>query len=559
MTAQDCYRQWLDSPALNEGEKAELLSIAGDPAEIEERFFSPLKFGTGGLRGYMAAGLHRMNRHTVRHMTQAMAEPLLKGDCGTVAVCYDTRNNSEAFAREAACVLAANGIHVRLFENPRPTPMLSFAILHYGCAAGINITASHNPKEYNGYKIYWSDGVQILPGLAGDLEREREKISIFEGIRIISMDEARKKGLLTMMGKETDDAYLGAVSGQSLADENTRKAAKNMKIVYTPFHGCGSEPVPRILLRSGFENILFVEEQMTPDGNFPTVKSPNPEDKEGFALAVEMAEREGADLIIGTDPDADRVGVAERNACPHGEFTFFSGNQIGVILLDYIINSRNKNGTLPKSPAFVKTIVTTPMAAAIAEDAGIPCYDTFTGFKFIAEKIIQLEAEGKQTIFAFEESIGYLAGNHARDKDAVVASMLIAEMAAYYSSKGMSLLNALDSLYAKHGFYAETTVSLDMPGKNGMEKMRQLMKKLRKEPLTEIAGVKVTGLRDYLTDKRPPSGSDLLCYELEDGTLYLIRPSGTEPKLKIYIMAKSKSKEDCKLEKYRAFSHSNLG
>ncbi|MDR0294068.1 MAG: phospho-sugar mutase [Oscillospiraceae bacterium] len=596
MTAQESYRQWLESPALSGDERAELLAIEKDPKEIEERFFAPLDFGTAGLRGVMQTGLRCMNRHIVRRTTQALAELVLKegGAERGVAVCYDTRNNSGAFAREAACVLAANGIAVRLFDGPRPTPELSFAIRRYGCLAGINITASHNPKQYNGYKVYWSDGAQLPPDHADAVAHERDRVSVFEGIRLITEREARDRGLLTVMGGETDESYLDAVFTQSLADGETRRAARDMKIVYTPFHGCGRELVPRILRRAGFENIVCVEEQMTPDGDFPTVKSPNPEDKEGFALAIELAGRVQADLIIGTDPDADRVGIMVRRGASEGEqpdardgFVTLSGNQTGVLLLDYIIKARQRNGTMPGKPAFVKTVVTTPMAAAVAEGAGIPWYDTFTGFKFLAEKIKELEERGERFILAFEESYGFLAGDQARDKDAVVASMLIAEMAAFYGAEGLTLYDALEALYERYGYYREETVNLVMPGVDGLDRMKRLMRRLRGGgapqagtapgggegglPLSEIAGVQTAALTDYQVGTRRargggavtpvnPAGSDVLCYEMADGTHYLIRPSGTEPKLKVYIMTRGADRDDGerRIAAYRGFTRDKL-
>ncbi len=568
MTAQESYNLWLNSPALNEEERAELLAIQNDPKEIEERFFAPLAFGTAGLRGVMQTGLYRMNRHIVRRTTQALAELVLAegGAKKGVAICYDTRNNSDFFAREAALVMAANGVSVYLFTGPRPTPELSFAIRRYGCTAGINITASHNPKQYNGYKVYWDDGAQLPPHHADIVARERDKTSVFEGVKMISRHEA--KALITTMGEETDAAYLDEVFAQSLASEETRRAAKDMKVIYTPFHGCGQDLVPRILKRAGFERVVPVTAQMTPDGNFPTVKSPNPEDKEGFALAIELAEREQADLIIGTDPDADRVGIMIRE---EGGYITLSGNQTGVLLLDYILKARRENGNMPEKPAFIKTIVTTPMAAAVAEKAGVPSYDTFTGFKFLAEKIGELEEDGARFVLAYEESYGYLVGDQARDKDAVVASMLIAEMAAYYKTKGMSLYDAMEALYAEHGRYAEETVNIVMPGVDGLVNMKNLMKRLREQPYAEIAGVKTAALRDYLAGKRrvlpdgeasaiTPEGSDVLCYEMADGTLFLIRPSGTEPKLKVYILTCGADKAECaaKVGAYKTFANKEL-
>ncbi|MDR1737132.1 MAG: phospho-sugar mutase [Oscillospiraceae bacterium] len=564
------YEYWLASGALSGAERAELEGIRGDDAQIKDRFFAPLAFGTAGLRGVMGAGLNRMNVHVVRHTTQAMAN-LVAGEGAEacergVAVCHDSRNLSREFAVETARVLAANGIKVRLFEGLRPTPELSFAIRHYGCTAGINITASHNPKEYNGYKVYWSDGAQMPPRHADIVCAERDRTDMFAGPKLCDFDSAAADGLIVTMGKETDDAYLDAVMTQSVSAGSIGDVAAQFRLVYTPFHGAGHILVPEALARLGIKNVLCVAEQMTMDGDFPTVKSPNPEDKAGFALAIALAKENGADLIIGTDPDCDRAGIILRDR--GSEYITLSGNQVGVLLLDYLIRARREAGTLPEKPAALKTVVTTEMARAVARAQGVDMFDTFTGFKFLAEKIYEFERTGSHKyIFAYEESYGYLAGDHCRDKDAVVASMLIAEMACWYAAQNMTLYDAMEALYEKYGFYGETTLNLVMPGLSGMEKMAALMKKLRENPPESVGGAKVRAVRDYLpgvrTDRSTGTredmelrGSDVIYLELDDGTSFIVRPSGTEPKVKVYILAKgaTRAKRDEKLRAYAAFA-----
>ena len=570
----DRYEAWLDSPALTPEERAELEAIRDDEAEIKDRFHAPLAFGTAGLRGVMGAGLNRMNIRIVRHTTQAMANLVLgEGEAAAragVAVCYDSRNNSEEFARQAASVLAANGVFVRLFDGLRPTPELSFAIRHYQCAAGINITASHNPKEYNGYKVYWSDGAQMPPRHADIVSAERERLDLFTGAKTTDFDAAVAAGAIVMMGRETDEAFLDAVMTQSVARERIRDIAKDFKLVYTPFHGAGYSLVPQALARLGIQNVLCVPEQMVLDGNFPTVKSPNPEDKAGFAAAIELARRENANLIIGTDPDADRVGILLRDG--QGEYVTLSGNQVGVLLADYLIRARKEAGTLPPNAAMLKTVVTTEMARAVAESYGVAMFDTFTGFKFLAEKIAELERAGShRCIFAYEESYGYLAGDHARDKDAVVASMLIAEMACWYALQGMTLYDAMEALYEKYGAYGEETLNLVMPGVTGMEKMAALMARLRQSPPAAIGGTAVTAVRDYQSGTRRVTedgaeermelrDSDVLAFELADGTTFLVRPSGTEPKVKVYVLARGETRDELneKIERYSEYTRREL-
>lgn len=566
------YEAWMASPALTTEERAELKALRGDDAAIKDRFYAPLAFGTAGLRGVMGAGLNRMNTRIVRHTTQALANLVLgEGEdaCKAgVAVCYDSRNHSEEFAREAACVLVANGVFVRLFEALSPTPELSFAIRHYKCTAGINITASHNPKEYNGYKVYWSDGAQMPPRHADIVSAERRKLDLFKGAKTTDFDAACKGGLIVMMGKETDDAYLDAVMTQSVARDRIQSVAAEFKLVYTPFHGTGHKLVPQALSRLGIQNVLCVAEQMTMDGNFPTVKSPNPEDKAGFTAAIELAKKENANLIIGTDPDADRVGIILRDN--QGEYVTLSGNQVGVLLLDYLIKARKEAGTLPPNAAALKTVVTTEMARAVAGSYGVAMFDTFTGFKFLAERIAEMERTGSHRfILAYEESYGYLAGDHARDKDAVVASMLIAEMACWYALQNMTLYDAMEALYAKHGAYGEQTLNLVMPGVTGMEKMAALMKRLRETPPELIGGTKVAAVRDYLAGTRMADGrtepmelrdSDVMAFELADGTMFIVRPSGTEPKVKVYVLARGDTREELgkKITRYSEYATNEL-
>jgi len=561
------YEAWLNSHALSESEKAELRSIADDAKEIESRFFSRLEFGTAGLRGIMAVGLFRMNIHVIRHTTQAfaeliLAEPETPGVKKCVAICYDCRLKSDEFAREAACIIAGNGINVRIFDALRPTPELSFAIREYGCIAGINITASHNPKEYNGYKVYWADGAQLPPHHADEVASKMEKLDMFTSIRRMDYDKAVAQGLITVMGAETDELFLEKVMEQANDFEAVKKVADSFKLVYTPFHGTGYKLVPEALRRLGIKHIICEPEQMKIDGTFPTVVSPNPENPEGFALAIELAKENGADLIIGTDPDADRVGIMVR--ADTGDYITLSGNQTGVLLTDYIIGAKRRAGTIPEKPTILKSLVTTEMARLIAEKNDVACFDTFTGFKFMAEKKNALEAEGLgNVIFSYEESYGYMIGDFVRDKDAVTASMLLAEMAAWYAGQGMTLYDAMQKLYEKYGQYSEKTMNLVMPGLDGIVKMRKLMENLRENPPTELAGIEVIMRRDYengieldvrtgKTTEIELKGSNVLRYGTADNTAIIVRPSGTEPKVKVYILASGTTRAECdeKVAKY---------
>ena len=563
------YEKWLHSPALSPEEHAELESIKDDPKEIESRFFGPLEFGTAGLRGTMYTGLHNMNIHVIRWATQGFADVIAaEGEEGKrrgVAICMDCRNHSMEFARAAAEVCAANGIHVRIFDSLRPTPELSFAVREYGCQAGINVTASHNPKEYNGYKVYWSDGAQLPPHHADAIAKRLEEIDIFDGVKRMDFEEAVKSGLIETMGDETDRKFMANVTAMINDRETVAKVADTFKLVYTPFHGCGYKLVPEALRTLGIKHLICEPKQMVIDGDFPTVVSPNPENPEGFYLAIDLARENDVDFILGTDPDSDRVGIMIRNHS--GEYRPVTGNQTGVLLLDYLIGAMRRSGKMPEKPVALKTIVTTEMARKVAESNGVTCYDTFTGFKFMAEKMNELESAGKNTvIFSYEESYGYMIGHYVRDKDAVTASLLLTEMAAWYHAQGMTLFDALQALYEKYGWYGEKTHNLVMPGLDGLEKMAALMQSLRAQPPVEIGGVTVAQYKDYsdgtvrdaatgAITPMPLSGSNVLRFELTDGSHIVVRPSGTEPKIKVYILTKGAdaAERDANLEKYSAW------
>ncbi len=560
------YEKWLHSGALTADEVKELQSIAGDEKEIESRFYGPLEFGTAGLRGTMKVGLHQMNVYVIRWATQGFANVICaEGEDARkrgVAICMDCRHHSMEFARAAAEVCAANGIHVRIFESLRPTPELSFAVREYGCQAGINVTASHNPKEYNGYKVYWEDGAQLPPQHAAAIAAELEKIDIFTGVKRMDFDEAVKAGLIETMGDETDRKFMANVMDMVNDYDSVARVADTFQVVYTPFHGCGHKLVPEALTRLGIKHLHCVPEQMVIDGDFPTVVSPNPENPEGFYLAIALADKVKADFIVGTDPDSDRVGIMVRNK--EGKFQPVSGNQTGVLLSDYLYGAMKRSGKLPENPVMLKTIVTTEMARKVAEAHGVTCYDTFTGFKFMAEKKNQLESAGEgKVVFSYEESYGYMLGDYVRDKDAVTASLLLTEMAAWYATQGMTLYDALDVLYKKYGWYGEKTHNLVMPGLDGLEKMANLMKALRQNPPAEISGVAVVRRKDYTdgsvvdcatgaVSEMELKGSNVLRYELADGTTILVRPSGTEPKIKVYILTIGKDavERDANIEKY---------
>ena len=560
------YEKWLNSGVLTAEEVAELEAIKNDPKEIESRFYGPLEFGTAGLRGTMKMGLHQMNVYVIRWATQGFAEIIAaEGEEAKqrgVAICMDCRNNSDLFAREAARVCAANGIHVRLFESLRPTPELSFAVREYNCQAGINVTASHNPKEYNGYKVYWADGAQLPPQHADAVAERLSKIDIFADIKTMDFDEAVAQGLIEILGDETDRRFMANVVAMINDRESMAQVADQFEVVFTPFHGCGHKLVPEALRELGVKHLHCVEEQMVIDGDFPTVASPNPENPEGFYLAVDLANKHGADFIVGTDPDSDRVGIMVR--AKDGSFIPVTGNQTGVLLVDYVIGAMKRAGTMPEKPVVLKTIVTTEMARKVAESNGVTCYDTFTGFKFMAEKKNALEESGEgKVIMSYEESYGYMLGDYVRDKDAVTASLIITEMAAWYATQGMTLYDALQSLYEKYGWFGEQTHNLVMPGLDGLEKMAALMKELRENPPAQIAGVDVVVRKDYKdgsvlcckTGEKSTmelSSSNVLRFELSDGTVILVRPSGTEPKIKVYVLTKGAdaAERDANIAKY---------
>ncbi len=570
MTYREIYESWRTSDALDATEKAPRDSIALEEEEIESRFFAPLSFGTAGLRGIMGVGLNRMNIHVIRHTTQAFASVILDEGEDTaqkgVVICYDCRNHSEAFARAAAEVMAGNGIPVLLFDALRPTPELSFAIRHYGAIAGINVTASHNPKEYNGYKVYWSDGAQLPPQHAATVAARMDALPPFTAIKRTEYDAALAAGTIRLLGEETDELFLAEVMAQANDLPAVAAVADTFKMVYTPFHGTGYRLIPEALRRLGMKHVYCVPEQMVLDGNFPTVDSPNPENPEGFALAVRLAQEVGADFILGSDPDADRVGIMIRDN--KGKYITISGNQTGVLMLDYLIGAKQRAGTMPENPAVLKTIVTTEMARRVAAENGVKCYDTFTGFKFMAEKKNELEARGEaKVIFSYEESYGYMLGDYVRDKDAVTASLLLTEMTAWYAGQGMTLYDAIQALFQKYGYYAEKTINLVMPGLDGLTNMEMLMSDLRTFAPSLIAGTTVLCCMDYSTGIKTDtatggqvrlelSGSNVLRYKLADGVDVLIRPSGTEPKVKVYILAQGRSAEQCeeKVAKYERWA-----
>ena len=575
MSYRENYEKWLHSPALSAAEKAELESIQGDEKEIESRFFDQLSFGTAGLRGTMGVGLYRMNVHVVRHATQAFAQVILEEGAEAaargVAVCFDCRNNSDVFAREAACVMAANGIPARLFESLRPTPELSFAVREYHCIAGINVTASHNPKEYNGYKVYWEDGAQLPPKHADEVAKKMKELDVFGCVKTMDYDEAVSKGLITLMGEETDEKFLANVMEQVNDKAVVEKMADTFTMVYTPFHGTGYKLIPEALKRLGMKHVICVPEQMVIDGNFPTVVSPNPENPEGFYLAVDLAKKNNADFILGSDPDADRVGIMVRTK--DDDFVVISGNQTGVLLLDYLIGAKRRTGKMPQKPVALKTIVTTEMARKVAEVNGLQCYDTFTGFKFLAEKKDKLENSGEgKVIFSYEESYGYMLGDYVRDKDAVSASVELSEMAAWYASQGMTLYDALQALFEKYGYYGEKTMKPGHARLDGLKKMADLMAGLRQNPPTEIAGVAVKQQKDYqdgsvvnvadgAKETMELSGSNGCGTRWPTAPASSSAPPATEPKVKVYILANGESKAACdeKVAKYAAWAETLKG
>ncbi len=556
------YSKWLASNALSDAERDELISIQNDESKKALLFSAPLSFGTAGLRGIMQTGLNAMNRHTVAHATQGLAALILKEGRAKdgVAIAYDSRNNSALFAKTAACVLAGNGIKVYLFDDLRPTPELSFALRELRCVAGINITASHNPKEYNGYKAYWEDGAQLPPEHAQTVADEIAKVDIFDDIRTTDYNAALADGIIELIGAEIDEKYLAAVQSQAVNPHAVEAVADDLKIVYSPLHGTGHILVPEIMKRIGLKHLYPVTEQMVINGNFPTVAKPNPEYPDVFRLGIDLANQVGSDLIIATDPDADRVGVMTRTK--DGSFRTINGNQMGALLVDYIITAYKETNTMPPNPYAVKSIVSTELVTRICEANGVKMHNVLTGFKFIGEVIKNYEKTGDGSfLFGFEESYGYLKGTHARDKDAVVASMLICEMTAYYRAKDMTLYDALEALWEKYGFFYETNREIYMEGLEGASRMAALMDSLRNTPPTQFGNAKVTLVADYKKQTILENGairstgmpsSNVLYYGLDNRDVIVVRPSGTEPKIKFYYLlsANDATLAETKLESY---------
>ena len=553
------YERWLafdlDDPDL----KPELESVKDDDEAIKDRFAESLKFGTAGLRGVIGAGTNRMNVYVVRQATQGLANWVkTQGGTQTVAISYDSRIKSDVFAKAAAEVLAANGVKVRIYKALMPVPALSFATRYYNCNAGIMVTASHNPAKYNGYKAYGPDGCQMTDEAADVVYAEIQKTDVLSGARTMSFEEGMAAGLIEYVGEDCYEALYQAIESRSVRPGLCKTAG--LKLVYSPLNGSGLVPVTRVLGDIGITDITIVPEQKDPDGNFPTCPYPNPEIFEALRLGLELAEKSGADLMLATDPDADRVGIAVR--CKDGSYELLSGNEVGVLLLDYICKARIENGTMPKDPVMVKSIVSTPLADVVAAHYGVECRNVLTGFKWIGDQIARLEAAGQveRFIFGFEESYGYLAGSYVRDKDAVIGSMLICEMAAYYRSIGSSIKEELDRIYAEYGRYLNKVDSYEFPGLSGMDKMAGIMQKLRQEPPTEFAGYKVVTVSDYQARTRTElatgkteaidlPAANVLIYALEGGATVVVRPSGTEPKIKTYFTTLGKNVEEAQAQK----------
>lgn len=560
MNYKNSYQFWLENSYFDENTRSELLAIKDNEKEIEDRFYRDLEFGTGGMRGVIGAGTNRMNRYTVRKAAQGLANFVKKQEAADrgVAIAYDSRHFSSEFALETALVLANNHIKAYLFDDLRPTPELSFAVRHLGCSAGVVITASHNPKEYNGFKAYSSDGCQLPPKESDEVIKEVNAITDLTSVLPMNRDEALQKGLLVMIGQDVDNAYIEAVKKACVNPELSRNFGKDAKIIYTPLHGAGNKPVRRILAEIGFEKVLVVPEQERPDPDFSTVKYPNPEEKAAFEIAIKMAGKENVDMIIATDPDADRVGVVVKDAC--GDYITLTGNQTGCLLLEYILSQKQMRQELPADGFVVKTIVSSDLARKITKNYGVELVNVLTGFKFIGEQIRLLDDTGlKKYIFGFEESYGYLAGTHARDKDAVVASMLIAEMYAWYKSRGMNLYDGLLEVFNKYGYVKEGIDSFTLKGKDGLEKISAAMETLRHNKPGNFGNAEVAIISDYenslCTNLKTGEKSildlpksNVLYYELVSGDWFCIRPSGTEPKIKIYYGVSSGSLEDAENE-----------
>ena len=558
MDYKDIYKEWLSNPYFDEDTKKELQDIADNDNEIKERFYMDLEFGTAGLRGIIGAGTNRMNIYTVRKATQGLANYINKAGKASqgVAIAFDSRHMSPEFADEAALCLAANGIKAYVFESLRPTPELSYAVRKLGCIAGINVTASHNPPEYNGYKVYWEDGAQITPPHDTGIMDEVKKVTDYAAVKTMPLDEAKAAGLYQVIGADIDDPYIAELKKLVLHQDCIDKVGGELKIVYTPLHGTGNIPVRRVLKELGFKNVYVVPEQELPDGDFPTVSYPNPEAAEAFELGLALGKKVDADLILATDPDADRLGVYVKDS-KTGEYHSLTGNMSGCLIGDYVIGQRReRDGSLPADGAFIRSIVSTNMADAIADYYGIELVEVLTGFKFIGQKILEFEKTGKGTyLFGMEESYGCLTGTYARDKDAIVASMTLCEAAAYYKTKNMTLWDAMLAMYERYGYYKDDVTSITLKGIEGLAKIQEILETLRNNTPTEIGGYHVVSARDYKLDtvkdmktgEVKPTGlpaSNVLYYDLNDGAWLCVRPSGTEPKVKFYYGVKGTSLED---------------
>ena len=557
MNYQEKYTEWITSDYFDEKTKDELKALEGNEKEIEDRFYKDLEFGTGGLRGVIAAGTNRINIYTVRKATQGLANYIIKqnGQEKGVAIAYDSRIMSKEFADETALCMNANGIKAYVFESLRPTPELSFAVRKLGCIAGVVITASHNPREYNGYKVYWEDGAQITPPHDKNILSEVAKVTNFSDVKTMDKDEAVNKGLYNVIGEDIDECYMAELKKQSIHPEIIKEMAKDIKIVYTPLHGTGNIPVRKVLKELGFEKVDVVKEQELPDGTFPTVAYPNPEDEKAWELALKLAKEKDADIVLATDPDADRLGVYAKDT-KTGEYISFTGNMSGMLIAEYILREKTKMNIMPENPALVETIVTTDMAKAIAKDYGVKLIEVLTGFKYIGQQILNFETTGKGTyLFGFEESYGCLIGTHARDKDAIVATMALCEAAAYYKTKNMTLWDAMLALYERVGYYKDGVQSVTMKGIEGLAKIQEIMTTLRENPPKEFCGHKVTSFRDYQKDiitdiatgETKPTGlpkSNVLYFDMTDNVWMCVRPSGTEPKVKFYYGVVGTSLED---------------
>ena len=557
MDYKKLYEEWLSNPYFDEETKAELKAIEQDENEIKERFYKELEFGTAGLRGVIGAGTNRMNIYTVRKTTQGLANYIaaVNGQEKGVAIAHDSRRMSPEFAKEAALCLAANGVKAYIFDSLRPTPELSYAVRKLGCIAGINITASHNPPEYNGYKVYWEDGAQITPPHDSGIMAEVQKVTDYNTVKTMDEEAAKAAGLFQVIGKEVDDAYIEELKSQVIHMDAIKAMAKELKIVYSPLHGTGNIPARRVLKELGFEQVYVVKEQELPDGEFPTVSYPNPEADEAFELGLKLAKEMDADLVLATDPDADRLGVRVKDK--NGEYHTLTGNMSGCLLADYELGQRKAvNGSLPQDGAMISTIVTTNMAAAIAKYYGVKFIEVLTGFKYIGQQILGFETSGVGSyLFGFEESYGCLIGTHARDKDAIVATMALCEAAAYYKTKDMTLWDAMIEMYERYGYYKDDIQSITLKGIEGLAQIQTILENLRKNPPAEIGGYKVLSARDYKADTIVdmetkevkatglPS-SNVLYYDLTDDAWVCVRPSGTEPKIKIYYGVKGSSLTD---------------